>query len=212
VNVYYRLNSDLITEDELKLAAGAIQRQMTMHVAPAWNAPALIHVLGRNEPTPARGVIRLVDDSDIASALGYHDENGNGLVGIRTCLRDGVSWTSCLSHETGELTVDRPCTLCFQFGRKFVSCEPWDPTEAQGYDIDGIEVSNFVLPSYYITGSPGPWDYLGLLPGPFPALAPGGYQQFCEGGEWDQINAEHTRASKREAKPGSRRARRAACV
>jgi hypothetical protein len=58
--------------------------------------------------------------------------------------------------------------------------------DSDGYELHGVMVSNFCLPSYFYGGS-APWDYRGLLTGPVPTLRPGGYLSYIQNGRWGQI-------------------------
>ena len=46
--------------------------------------------------------------------------------------------------------------------------EVCDPVEDQTYQLDGVQVSDFALPSYFGAG-PGPWDEADRLTGPLNA-------------------------------------------
>jgi hypothetical protein len=99
-------------------------------------------------------------------------------------------------------------------GRRLYALEVADPVEAGTYRIGDITVSNFVLPSWFDPGAPGPYDQLGALRAPF-ALDDGGYaivatetavrEVFGAGGrpEWRTETKHH---------PASRSARRLAAL
>jgi hypothetical protein len=205
--------SSLIDDQELPHVVSAIQRQVTMHMAPVWNCPARLHSVRRSEVMPTGSwPMLLQDDVDVDGALGYHDDEDTpgGIVGIKTSMDDGISWSSVLSHEVGELLVDPWAMLAYEDDGRFWALEICDPVEGTSYEINGVEVSNFVLPSWFRSGAAGPYDHLGVLTSPL-SLAPGGYAMYREGGGgWQQINADHVRHSKRLARPGSRRAKRCA--
>ena len=52
--------------------------------------------------------------------------------------------------------------VMWRFGR----LEVCDPVENWSYPLDGVQVSDFVLPDYFNSGA-GPWDEMGALTGPF---------------------------------------------
>ena len=53
-----------------------------------------------------------------------------------------------------------------------------------------VALSNFVFPAYFQTfRKDGPYDHMGALHGPLPALAPGGYMLYVENGRWGQITS-----------------------
>ena len=79
-----------------------------------------------------------------------------------------------------------------------------------------VRVSNFVLPAYFNGDNNGPWDFRSQLPGPLPAMRPGGYLSYWENNRWKQITARLADSQVYGAKfmaasrpqPGSRRHRR----
>jgi hypothetical protein len=105
--------------------------------------------------------------------LGSH-QNVLGIVTARA-LAQGAETSITLSHEAIEWRADRPCNIWIRqpdgSGKAF---EPCDPVERTDYPISvtmfgitrTVQVSNFVLPNWFIPGSEGPWDYLGRLDGP----------------------------------------------
>jgi hypothetical protein len=141
------------------------------------------------------GVIYLLDEASIADAEGYHDRNADdvpyGFVFLDVCRKteeteDG--WTIALSHEAIELAGDPLNNLLVQGphpenGRHLVfhMFELCDPVQDEHYELDGVKVSNFVLPGYFTRGNAadGRNDFLGrrqrgqILPS-F-GVAPGGY-------------------------------------
>jgi hypothetical protein len=204
--------TSLATVDEARQAVSAIQRQVVDHFMPHWGVGSILHFAPPGTPVPTdHYVIKLVDTSDVDGALGYHTVEGDGqvdgIVGVRTCLDDGVSWSSCLSHEVLELLADPECVRAFTLGSTVIALEVADACEGFGYNVDGVEVSDFCLPAYF-TGGPGPYSYTGKLGAPWPALGGGGYYTAGQMGEWSQQNSEQVRPGKLAPALGSRRARR----
>jgi len=126
----------------------------------------------------------VLDDPDQADALGYHDKTPAGLPFIKVFVKPtteaGVSLSSVLSHEIVEELINSEIDSLALIDNNdgtgtLVPQEGCDAVQANTYEVDGVQVSDFVLPSYFDTQSPGPWDYLGALTGPMPALAAGGY-------------------------------------
>jgi hypothetical protein len=82
-------------------------------------------------------------------------------------------WSAILSHEALELTADPECNLLVKGpkpgkGSKhhvFFWYEMCDPVQSETYLIDGIRVSNFVLPLYFTGGDEytGRNDFLGTV-------------------------------------------------
>ena len=119
-------------------------------------------------------VLYLWDDVDVADALGYHDRNNRGIpfgfVFTELSQSLGENWTVTLSHEALELVADPEVNLLSmgphpaEPGRDvFHWFEMCDAVQTETYDIDDIEVSNFVLPLYFTGGDEvgGRNDFLG---------------------------------------------------
>lgn len=131
----------------------------------------------------------LVDTSDVAGALGYHwltpDGLPYGIVAIKTTLDAGYDPMVTLTHEFLEVAGDPDALAIAEVETsgafKGIAYELCDPVE---HDRDGIDIqlasgkhfvaSNFILPSWFVQGSPGPWDQRGLLKAAL-TLRPGGY-------------------------------------
>jgi hypothetical protein len=114
-----------------------------------------------------------------------------------------------------EMLADPQINMMCQLDEtRFVAAEVNDPVESDsdGYEIDGVLVSDFVLPSYFSPGNPAPYDFRKLLSEGMPALRPDGYLSiYVIGQGWTQIDAATNAKMKMKAMPyvGSRRQRRA---
>jgi len=116
----------------------------------------------------------LWDKTDVAGALGYHDRNNAGIpfgfVFLDIIEKFGESWTVTLSHEAMEAILDPEVNLLVQGPHPedpardvFHWYEASDAVQAETYEIDGVEVSNFLLPLYFTSGEEhaGRNDFLG---------------------------------------------------
>ena len=122
------------------------------------------------------------DTADQAGALGYHDltEKGQPIskIFVKTTLDDNqlVSVTAC--HELFEMVIDPIANLWAQAtNRTEYAYEMCDPVEEDTFKIDGIEMSNFVHPSWFepFKHPPGTkFDHLKRLKKPF-SMTKGGY-------------------------------------
>lgn len=181
-------NCTVLTDAQIQQAVRDIQTQITRDFAPQWGVTAdLIFVPKRGVPNPGTWQILVLDTSDEAGALGYHDVTTQGLplgkVFAKTDLLYGASWTVTLSHEILEILVDPDCvrTVFVQTTRggmvyAYEVCDACE-TDAQGYRIGSTLVSDFVFPQYFeTTVKPGrtQMDQRGLIRRPF-SILPGGY-------------------------------------
>jgi len=151
----------------------AINRQIAEDFAPHWHWEARLRLEGdtpnrtlkdmKQSPVDLRGdaILYLWDSvADVDGALGYHDQNNRGLPFgfVFTDLSEalGEHWSVTLSHEALELVGDAnvntlalgphpndPSRLVFHW------YEMCDAVQAETYKVDGVEVSNFVLPLYF---------------------------------------------------------------
>jgi hypothetical protein len=102
-------------------------------------------------------VIYLWDKVSVEDALGYHDRNHRGIpfgfVFTELSKKLGENWTVTLSHEALETIGDPEVNLLVAGPHPseerdvFHWYEMCDAVQDETYEIDGVEVSNFVLPS-----------------------------------------------------------------
>ena len=222
--------SKLAPSAEVQAAVAALQRQVSEHFAPAWGVDAaLSFVAAGAKPLPGSWWLVILDDSDQAGALGYHDLTDEamplGKVFVKTAQDAGVKWTITASHELLELLADPAInlTVCATENNNLVlyAYEICDPCQADefGYAIDGVAVSDFLFPSWFETfhrSGAVPLDYCGRISAPF-TLLPGGYANVLDtghpAGAWTEKKAPAamiagTRFAERPAVRGSRRERR----
>jgi hypothetical protein len=215
--------STVLTDAQVQPVVAALQKQVTNDFCPAWGlaVPTLVFI-PKGQAAPAGSwQLAVLDNSDQAGALGYHDVTAEdlplGKVFAADDLKDGVSWSVTLSHELLEMLADPLINLTAvvqtaQKSGRIYAYEDCDAVESDslGYQIDGILVSDFVLPSWFVPGAPAPYDHMKKITKPL-ELLPGGYisyLQFTSKKGWTQITADGTPGGK-VAKPGSRRERRA---
>lgn len=209
--------STVVTDAAVQAAVAAIQRQITEHFAPLWGISAQLTYMPGN-PDKNKEFLVILDTSDQADALGYHELEGTvpaGFVFAKSTIDDGEHWTTTLSHEVLEQLADPNVELCAigaLKGRKMVAVayETCDAVEGDEYTIDGVIVSNFVTPKWFL-GLPGSGqDYLGKLRKGL-TLTKGGYVAYTSDlRNWQDVyGAEPTRhAEQAPLRPGSRRHRR----
>jgi hypothetical protein len=225
-----------LVDAEVQRAVRAINRQLAEDFEPHWQFGARLRLDSAGERPPRttgrsmmkqlpdrRGdaVVYLVDHATVADAEGYHDRNGGdvpcGFVFLETCEACGDPWTMTLSHEVIELVGDPLNNLTVQGPHPhdhrhlvFHTFELCDPVQNEHYEIDGVVVSNFVLPGWFTRGDPAGArnDFLGRPTAgdelPSFTMAPGGYLCFWDpardGDKWTSLmNHDDPVAAKRLA-------------
>lgn len=182
--------STLVADDDVDLLATAVTTQLRRDWAPAWDRRS-VHVRrftseARAAKTSYLGVI--LDDADVANALGYHDETPEGRQYFRVFAKPiiaaggGVlsglySVSATVSHEVLELLGDPACQTWADDGTgNEYAFELGDPVESDSYDVDGIAVSNFVYPAWFDPQAPptAQVDHLRRIAHPF-QMSAGGY-------------------------------------
>jgi hypothetical protein len=125
--------------------------QFSRDVIPVWGqCPAIDFTPGGTGPSPGASPCWLQDTLDVPDALGYHDEDAQGVPYIKVGNLPGNDWRTTASHEFLELAKDTSANLWAQFdATTFVAYELADPVEGDSYDIDGIPMSNFVYPAWF---------------------------------------------------------------
>jgi hypothetical protein len=217
--------STVLTDAQVEPVVTACAKQVSGDFGPVWGVDAQV-VFVKQGQTPPSGAWQLVilDDSDQAGALGYHDLTKEGLpmgkVFARTDLQNNLSWSVTVSHELLEMLGDPDISLTV-FNQQtntsgvLYAYEACDACEADdyGYQIDGVLVSDFVTRSWFVPGLPGPFDFQEHISSALEIL-PGGYIgvfDVTRGSGWQQkTNAGDERAIllARKQPRGSRRERR----
>lgn len=221
INVMNR--STVLNDTAVRDMMNAVQYQVTHDFAPRWGIGARFHFVGLKEPAPLGAwSMVILDTSDVAGALGYHDLTPDGFpigkVFAKTTLQYGGEVSVTLSHEVLEALGDPHINLGVQGadGGTWFAYENCDAVEADNfaYRRVGQLVSDFVLPEYF------DWQthkrelsFKNHVSAPF-QVAPGGYMSFwTPNGGWQQQTNFHGVNPKAEAdsipRVGSRRERRA---
>ncbi|HET6158466.1 MAG TPA: hypothetical protein VFE34_08995 [Dongiaceae bacterium] len=174
-----------VSDEELQNVIRAINRQITEDFEPYWSLGATLRLEGRSEKKPGKlslpdlrgdAILYLWNETDVDGALGYHENNASGIpygfVFTDLSKKLGEPWSVTLSHEALELIADPEVNLLVMGPHPtnpnktvFHWYEMSDAVQDETYEIDGVEVSNFVLPLYF-TGSDETGarnDFLGRL-------------------------------------------------
>ena len=190
-----------LKDEDVQAVLRAINTQIAQDFGPYWHISARLRLeaagvrLNRQSPLQLRGdaILYLWDrHADVSGATGYHNANHHGLpsgfVFTQIAKELKEPWSVSLSHEALELIADPEANTMVagphpghRHSFAFYWYEVCDPVQEETYRVLGVDVSNFVLPSYFsATPKPGGRnDFLGRLHkgkrlAPF-GVNPGGY-------------------------------------
>lgn len=163
------LTSGKIADEEAQAVIRSINRQIRDDFEPYWSFGAQLRLEGNSSSKPSKqsfvdmrgdAILYLWDKTNVDNALGYHDANNKGIpygfVFTELSKQLGEHWSVTLSHEVLELVGDSQANLLVQGPHPakpdqivFHWFEMCDAVQSESYDIDGVAVSNFVLPLYF---------------------------------------------------------------
>jgi hypothetical protein len=200
MNIYVLNKSTAITDAEVQEWLPAFN-VFVEHVRAWWPRPATLVWCPRDKEPALAWKLVFADKSDEAGALGYHDFTPDGrpisYVFAKDDLDNGYNPTITATHEIAEMIADPWISETFQISNtQFFAKEICDPCEADefAYSITvdpfpAVQVSDFVLPKWFIPGSNGQLDRNQKIDRPL-RLLPGGYMSvFTSGRGWTQITA-----------------------
>lgn len=202
--------SGSISRADLEAYAAAQQRQLREHYAPYFDGNGE-HDKVRVVSTPAsydemlaaslgevavrlHGKVPQANEND--DAIGEHDRDAD--TGMPTCdvyldiaKEQGVSWTSCASHEVLEARTDPRGHMCIELDDgTIIDYEVCDRVEGDTYELDGVELSNFNTPQCFEPAEHAlfkEFDFLGKSTKPN-EVRPDGYAQvFDMTRGWKQV-------------------------
>jgi hypothetical protein len=218
--------STVVTNAEVTPVVAALQQQVTNDFRPIWGIDAELTIIpqGTQPPTGTWWLV-ILDDSDQAGALGYHDLTPDGMpigkVFAASDLKFGASWSVTASHELLEMLADPNINLTVFVQNAnttgtLYAYEVCDACEDDsfGYQINGVTLSDFVYPSWFESfraqGSVQ-FDRMNRIQSPLELLSGGyiGVFNVADGSGWQQQTAEkHPLNQKHRGHVGSRRERR----
>lgn len=168
-----------ISTPALAEAATALTTYVNRDVGAAWPLPtitvqALVPSTTSPLPTLKTWVLRLVPESSVIDAYGWHSATKQGYpygeVGYYTAENDHVSWVTVASHELAEMAVDPLSTVgavqgtpdSQQRGPIAYIEELCDPVASDWYSLASggqtYVMADFVYPNYFLRGSAYPFD------------------------------------------------------
>jgi len=202
----------LVSDSEAQKAISAVNRQISEHFEPYWSMGARLRLDGRTVDMPDKvgtpdmrgdAVLYLWDESDLPNAAGYHSLNFKGVPYSFLFVQPAsTEWTVTLSHEALEMIADPDVNLLAVGPHPndsnrvaLFAYEVADAVQSDKYEIEGIKVSNFVLPLYFTSEDEydGRNDFLGKKHNGETlrsfGVNPGGYMPYfdLEAGEWKQV-------------------------
>jgi hypothetical protein len=156
--VVNRLQTVNLTDDEIIKSLSAIQNGMKNEFLHYYGYSAKLYYANKTTQEPNNmWNMFLLDSSDVAGALGYHDSTAQGIpqgkIFVKTAQQYGAKWSITLDHEIKEAMSD-PWGMESYFQdygsqKRLVAFENCDPVEADKYGYPGannIMLSNFVTP------------------------------------------------------------------
>ena len=218
--------STVLTDNQIAELGPALQKQVTDDFCPVWGTNAELKIVAKGTPPPSGSWwLVLLDDSDQANALGYHDMTTEGLpigkVFAGSDLKAGTSWTVTASHELLEMLGDPNINLTVfaqntNTAGTLYAYEVCDACEddSVGYKIDNVAVSDFVYPAWFEsfrTEGSTQFDRMNKIHNPFELLAGGyiGVFNVATGSGWTQKTDQRPTSLLHRGAVGTRRERRA---
>ena len=180
------MSGGAVSDTDLQRAIRAVNRQIREDFEPHWGFGARLRLEGRSgrkrrsgfNSADMRGeaVLYLHDVARIRDAEGFHVQNADGIpygfVFLEVSKKLTEAWTVTLSHEALELLADPELNLLVQGPHPkhpsrtaYHWFEMCDAVQDESYEIDGVSVSNFVLPLYFTSSEErgGRNDFLGTV-------------------------------------------------
>jgi hypothetical protein len=218
--------STVLTDAEVIPVVVALQQQVTNDFRPVWGTDAELKMIPQGaQPATGTWWLVILDDSDQAGALGYHDLTPDGLpigkVFAASDLKAGTSWSVTASHELLEMLADPNINLTVFVQNAnttgtLYAYEVCDACEDDsfGYQINNVLVSDFVYPAWFEgfrTQGSTQFDRMSRMQNPLELLSGGyiGIFNVADGSGWQQQTAEkHPTNLRYRGHVGSRRERR----
>jgi hypothetical protein len=177
--------SGKLSDEAVQEGIRAVNRQIAHDFKPYWHLSAELRLEGAIGSDPdaeelpeLRGdaIIYLWDEVDVEDALGYHDLHARGIpfgfVFTELVKELDEPWTVTFSHEALELLADAEANRLVAGPHPgnpdqevFHWYEMCDAVQDEKYKVDGIYVSNFLLPLYFTRDAEvgGRNDFLGKV-------------------------------------------------
>ena len=182
--IYVRTLTPLYPAAQAQTEVAAIDAAFQLDFNPVWGTNTRL-VFSQFPPAKAQVIAVIAKTDSAPDSLGYHDVSmkgtlAYGVVLAQTTLEYKQQISGVLSHEAFEMAGDPLTETAVKVARRsypFYLQETADPVERESYMYtrDGILISDFVTPNWFVAGGPGPWDFTQHTTRPLQIL-PGGYQ------------------------------------
>lgn len=194
----YVSNESLLSDDLVAAALPVFQAALDRDFAPAWRADATLQfVRDSEELPPAAWRIVLANETDVG-ALAYHS-SAKGIpiahIYVASSIEAGDNWEKLFSHELFEMLADPQISSAVWNGSHQIHLlEICDPVQALDFayerrDADGrpVQVSDFVLPSWFQAAGGPPYDFTGRVHHSGQVLS-GGFTNVWRHGSWHELD------------------------
>jgi hypothetical protein len=195
-----------VSDADVQTWTAALKKQIDLHAYPTWGKSVdFVFVPKGITPPVADWYAAFINKSDSAGALAYHDVGPNGEPLSKIFTEDeiaaGESPSVGYSHELLECISDTDANTTVQGldeqGKAVLFfLENCDPVESNTYQIDGVDLSNFVFPNWFNKlPKQNSFDQLGIVTKQF-QIAPGGYSEesYDNGQTWVTVQKQSKRA------------------
>jgi hypothetical protein len=175
--------STRISDGDLAFITKAVSAQAE-ECAAAWGIDPMtvaFYAKETNLPDGDVRVLSVVDDDGMAGTSGYHDAWA-GVVQAQAQVSDRTSFT--ISHEVLEMMVNPHVNRWHTMpdGKRSTPREVCDACQSDAYVVDAeilgetrkVELSNYLLPSWFSINGQYPFDKMGKITAPF-TMSQGGY-------------------------------------
>ncbi len=198
--------TDLLTFADVARVSAAVQKQVTDDFGPLWDVKATVDPFATVVDVPLGYWPVVVRDDIGLNIAGAHTADAQDKPFALVTFRD--DWPLSVSHEVLEMLAD-------PWGKEYLTgpslrpgqgtveylVEVCDPCQggAFGCSVNGVVLSDFVLPGYYKAFGPGRYSFAGNVSAPRAVLS-GGYVTWRDPvtGMWTQYLADGPSAEFRD--------------
>lgn len=171
------VNKSSVPFDQFNRMVSAVATQVKRDFSPVWGLNARLFVpLKGDEERPRAWSLFVYDNRE--QVPGYVETpDPNVAVFVEESSSGGLHWTVTASQAILETLADPWCNCAQTTSEGFLGLDVCAPvsSDAHAYKVNGVFVSDFVLPNWYVSGSMGPWSFKKNAPAPL-TVAEGGHR------------------------------------